>query len=107
MKALTGLAHEPVASGEAAGDFFVADLEIHNRANSVAITSGASEFESDPLCFDAGFKLVFDETKTRALAVGLPEVEVAIVIPVGGDAGAGIVDEIQSAHGGHIGKSLK
>ena len=107
MNALSGLAHEAVSGGETAGDFLIDDFKFKNCSNGIAVARGSGELKSDPLLAMGLAELVFDEAEARAFAVGLPEIKVAVVIPVRGDDRPSVVDKVESAYCGDVGEALE
>jgi len=107
MNALPGLAHEAVSSGQAVGDFLPAELKLKDGSDGIAVASGSGEFKGDPVRSVGVAELVFDKAESRPFAVGLPKIEVSILIPVCGNDRSPVVDEIESAHCGNVGEALE
>ena len=107
MNALSGLAHEAVSGGETARDFLPVDLKLKDGSDGIAVAGGAGEFKGDPVLALRFAELIFNKTKARSFAVGLPKIEISILIPVRGHDRAAVVDEIKSAHGGDVGEALE
>ena len=81
-----------------------AEVEFDAGANGIAVRTGAFELERDGRVRRG--RVVANEPDARPCAVGEPEIEVAVPIPIAEGETAPVVVEIEPGGGGDVGEAL-
>ena len=100
---------EVTEEGISGGDHFdervcfrAARMHLHTRANGAAIRGAAFEPERYKLPCARG--VVLEEADARTVAIGDPQVEVAVAVPIAAGDDARIVWQVEATGGGDVGK---